>query len=812
MKKIVLSFLLLMFYSPLFCMVQTPNIHLTAEDEQTIADETIADDVTSVLVDYDFECMQEDDEMLQPGMLVPDVYNIDSDESIHGGETRKRAWSEEDREWSPDDQDEEPDDEFAEADDEYIEERLSDTEYVPLQRKKKRNTGPKLHLRRAIRENKIHIVSSLLETVDPSIPYHGVSLMHHAIRSGHVRMVETLLERGITCCEMKNKAGLTPLFYAIARTARMTGTKGKQKETLAMIEHLIKYGVDYLSKADDIALTPCDFAIEKKAWDAALLLMAYGAGAHSEKEPTKVEIKKIPAAQIFMFFKKNKQVKICSPLSCSKGCENLGFDVHPFYFRRSDDIAALLNTGLRNAVKNGNMSYAKLFFACGGSLEASDEHGKNALTYAQEKNWRCMITLLATFKKMAESRERHPAVMALSQRTPMVFVNEYASVSPVMGPNLGRMHIPVAANNVPARPVPPIAPSGELSSVAQSAIKPAALAAPVMKPAPRKQQLDLLRAAAEGNIEKLQEYIRSGKNPARLFYTPVGVALANRNTEIIPALIKRGASVDAMNKNETLLHLALRQDKTNDVLLLIQMGASLNLKNNQGKTPLMMASAKNNIHVLNALLLRGAKRDIVCNGKTFIDFLDEDLKAFVLNKHEDSQDVQEIELNGTAAGKKRALQVVQLLSAAASGDIEKVRSLLKNRASMVVCPLLLASCTGNLTTMKLLLDKGAHVDTSYPEHAGPLSQAIASGNTSAALLLIERGADCNALGKGMTPLMLAAREGDFKVLNALRAKGAREDLKNSEGKTFHDCFEPIFKRFFDLLAQKTPAQKVVIEL
>ena len=102
----------------------------------------------------------------------------------------------------------------------------------------------------------------------------------------------------------------------------------------------------------------------------------------------------------------------------------------------------------------------------------------------------------------------------------------------------------------------------------------------------------------------------------------------------------------------------------------------------------------------------------------------------------------------------------------------------------------------------VLIRAGAKLD--MPEHSDTtlLISAIGYGNTELALALIEAGADVTArgrvhylgkelhrnqdLGANPTPLVLAARMGDEKVVDALLARGADLHARDEDGKTALD--------------------------
>jgi ankyrin repeat protein len=92
-------------------------------------------------------------------------------------------------------------------------------------------------------------------------------------------------------------------------------------------------------------------------------------------------------------------------------------------------------------------------------------------------------------------------------------------------------------------------------------------------------------------------------------------------------------------------------------------------------------------------------------------------------------------------------------------------------------PLLFTARGGDVATAKILLAAGANVNDAAADGTSALVVATHSGHSALALLLLERGADPNAIGSGYTALHIAVRRGDVEVVKALLARGADHDAR-----------------------------------
>lgn len=244
--------------------------------------------------------------------------------------------------------------------------------------------------------------------------------------------------------------------------------------------------------------------------------------------------------------------------------------------------------------------------------------------------------------------------------------------------------------------------------------------------------------------------------------TPLLLAAAYADAACVRLLLERGADVNAVNQagSTALLRAAADYEK---LKLLVERGAKVNVRSMLGNTPLMLAArpAKSR-HSVELLLAHGA-------------------------------DVAATNIHGATA----------LMAAAAGGDVESVRLLLKHGANPneqpgigeaafifggARSPLMWAAFRGNVEIMKVLVEAGAEVNAEGSVGT-PLSQAAWADRTAAADWLIARGANVNQMTHmdGFTPLHWAAatESSDAALVKLLLKHGANP---NTGGGAHIDAF------------------------
>jgi uncharacterized protein len=123
-----------------------------------------------------------------------------------------------------------------------------------------------------------------------------------------------------------------------------------------------------------------------------------------------------------------------------------------------------------------------------------------------------------------------------------------------------------------------------------------------------------------------------------------------------------------------------------------------------------------------------------------------------------------------------------------------------------------AAEAGDTARLSALLDKGEDINSRNKHDQTPLMWSILHGQTDAALLLIERGADVNLRSKDGASAIKAAINGDLKVLRRLIDAGADVNMRDDRGATPAmwaanrgdvDCLKALIEAGCDLNLQDT---------
>jgi ankyrin repeat protein len=211
--------------------------------------------------------------------------------------------------------------------------------------------------------------------------------------------------------------------------------------------------------------------------------------------------------------------------------------------------------------------------------------------------------------------------------------------------------------------------------------------------------------------------------------------------EMVQLLLARGADPEAvLDAGKRALHIYSKGSEPTTYQLLIDHGANVHAREETGATPLMCAARAGSVEMIRILLEHWADIDA------------RDLRGYT-----------------------------PLLEASQLGtSTDAVDFLLKNGADIAAVSgnassvMLVASWTGNLEVMKVLIKHGAAVDAGLPNGDTPLFNLCEKSASCGpeVRLLLENGADPNVAPFGITPLQLAAQKLNLESVRVLLEYGA----------------------------------------
>jgi len=287
-------------------------------------------------------------------------------------------------------------------------------------------------------------------------------------------------------------------------------------------------------------------------------------------------------------------------------------------------------------------------------------------------------------------------------------------------------------------------------------------------------------AAEAGRVEVVQWLLEAGaefKRGDHRGITPLAWAAGSGHTPVLDTLIRAGAPVDPSSPVAfgSALCVAARGGHVEAVQALLSAGASLEAEapNWQHRAALALAVAKGHVAVVKELLKAAYRGD----GVTSL----EQAKAIV--NAEDSNGHTAMSIAATLGSPDI---VEELLSASASlGDKDSKAGIALHHAAK----------HGHVPAIEILLREDPSAMHALDNTGNTaLGFAAMSGHLGAVNVLLGAGAKPNLAGKSAFPLMLAARYGQTKVVQALlvagaavnQSKGGSTALDEAAGNTWSD--------------------------
>jgi len=253
---------------------------------------------------------------------------------------------------------------------------------------------------------------------------------------------------------------------------------------------------------------------------------------------------------------------------------------------------------------------------------------------------------------------------------------------------------------------------------------------------------------------------------------------------IVKVLLEEGAEVNAKtNDGDTALMTAALEGHTDVAILLTDKGADVNAKKSDGWTVLMAAVLGERVGIVRALMNKGA--DV--NAKTN-DHGTALMAAAQLGNIDITLALLE---NGANTNAKATNGATPLIQAVQEGHIEVAKILLANGADVNTqridgtSALMMSVQNGRTAAVQLLLNAGVMVDATRPDDGVTALMLAANVFPDIVRLLLDKGADVNKArtNDGITALMTASQSGKIDSVRIMLEKSANVNAQSADSKT-----------------------------
>jgi len=325
--------------------------------------------------------------------------------------------------------------------------------------------------------------------------------------------------------------------------------------------------------------------------------------------------------------------------------------------------------------------------------------------------------------------------------------------------------------------------------------------------------VQLVNAVKRNDTSKVETLLKGGADADACDANGISVlmtAACRGHKETVKILLAYGADVHRVDPlaGTTALHKACQAGSLPIVKMLVEAGAFVDqLIATTGHTPLLMAIWFKWPEIVDYLLTQGTTLNLPTHfGFTIQNQLDFALKVDQKGRADLLRIAEAV--NKRRAADEAAVKKQALMASVVGGDIAGVKAALASGAYVderfprinvfndAHTPLIVAARDGHTEIVKLLVEAGADVNAVEPTFgAVPLHKAAYNGHVEIIkILCAQPGINLNALGpsNGYTPLHDSIWLGYPECAEVLVKAGARTDIEGLDGKTSFDLAKAVF--------------------
>jgi len=258
--------------------------------------------------------------------------------------------------------------------------------------------------------------------------------------------------------------------------------------------------------------------------------------------------------------------------------------------------------------------------------------------------------------------------------------------------------------------------------------------------------------------------------------TALSQAIMGGRTEVVELLRRHGAKES--------LHDVVTLGDTDAVKHLLSKGTDINVRENNGATPLLIAARNGQEEIVKLLIAKDA--DVNAKNKEG----NTPLIAAVRNGHKEIAELliaKGADINAKGSRDYTALIRAVINPAPMEGSIEITKLLLARGADIEArqehgaTPLACAAYAGNTESAKLLIEHGANIEAKLNDgETTPLLRAVSQEYVETAKLLLDKGANIHATWRGLSAIHVAMlgdrlsnRKSDKEMVKLLIDRGLK---------------------------------------